>query len=119
MVGINDISALRPPQLYTDLQAVCTEFKNRFATLVLGSIDDCVVDCVPIYDPALLQSPRGENSAQLVHRDSVDPSVVNFIIPLTEDYLVRFFDADEKTALLIAPSSRVYCRFGSECHQGV
>jgi hypothetical protein len=119
MVILNDVSVTRPPQLYVDLQAACTDFKNRFATTVLGGNKDAVVDIAPIFDPDFFQNVATEISPQLVHRDSTVFNTVNFLIPLTENYLVRFFEEDDKTAMLVAPSSLEYCMFSREGHQGM
>ena len=119
MVVLNDVSVTRQPQLYMDLQTACTDFKNRFVEAVLGENKDAIVDIAPIYDPAFFEPVPTELGPQLVHRDSTAANAVNFLIPLTENYLVRFFEDDDKTAMLVAPSSLEYCMFSREGHQGM
>jgi hypothetical protein len=87
---------------------------------VLGSVEDAVIEIVPIFDPEMANlNGKPPISQQLVHRDSKDPTKENFLIPLVDGYVVRFFDDDQKRALLVVPQPGQYVRFSTELHQGL
>ena len=104
----------------TKIIAACKNFKDLFLGEMFGSVSNAVIEIVPIFDPED-QDPEAESITlqQLVHKDSTGDHIINYIIPLCDDYLLRFFDVDQRRAVLATPRVGQYIKFSDECHQGL
>ena len=100
-----------------EILTACNNFKELFLREMFNSVSDAVIEIVPIFDP----NPEAKSpiSQQLVHKDSTSGHIINYIIPLCDDYLLRFFDVDQQRAVLAAPRVGQYIKFSDECHQGL
>jgi hypothetical protein len=100
-----------------EIFAACDKFKALFLSEMLGSVLKPVIEIVPIFDP----DPEAESAIeqQLVHRDSTAGHIINYLIPLCDDFLIRFFDIDQRRAVLVAPRVGQYVKFSEEYHQGL
>ena len=85
---------------------------------VLGNEKGYLVELTVIFDPDT--SSKTEPTSQRVHRDEKDGNrVTNFIIALSDGYLIRFFDENnEENALLVALQDSQFVQFSTEMHQG-
>jgi hypothetical protein len=102
----------------TEIIAVCDELKKLFLEEMLNSASHAMIEIVPIFDPEV-QEVESPSLQQLVHKDSRGAHIINYIIPLCDDYLLRFFDADNQRAVLAAPRVGQYIKFSEESHQGL